>query len=191
MLLHLNKLRIFFSLSLSLSLYHSVSLSLYLSLSLSLSFSPFHWVAGHLFVPVASWCHCLLSSRQLGPASLVIATWWSLVVGIPEVTNSVTLLYMKFGIRNPEFGICYSFSNHGNYLVFVSEYLFSYSSTSKLRLVRLPTDVVGKVRCSAFHTYRYVIKSFKSFYASWILDCTRMRVAQYHLTLIKEINTNK
>ena len=37
---------------------------------------------------------------------------------------------MKFGIRNPEFGICYSFSNHGNYLVFVSEYLFSYSSTS-------------------------------------------------------------
>ena len=102
-----------------------------------------------------------------------------------EVTNSVTSLYMKFGIRNPEFGICYSFSNHGNYLVFVSEYLFSYSSTSKLRLVRLPTDVVGKVRCSAFHTCIYVIKSFKSFYASWILDCTRMRVAQYHLTLIK------
>ena len=83
------------------------------------------------------WCkggHILISkivsSCQLGPASLVIATWWSLVVGIPEVTNSVTLLYMKFGIRNPEFGICYSFSNHGNYLLFVSEYLFSYSSTS-------------------------------------------------------------
>ena len=36
---------------------------------------------------------------------------------------------MKIGIRNPEFGIWYSFSNHGNYLVFVSEYLFSYSST--------------------------------------------------------------
>ena len=46
-----------------------------------------------------------------------------------EVTNSVTSLYMKFGIRNPEFGICYSFSNHGNYLVFVSKYLFSYFST--------------------------------------------------------------
>ena len=50
-----------------------------------------------------------------------------------EVTNSVTSLYMKFGIRNPEFGICYSFSNHGNYLLFVSEYLFSYSSTSNFQ----------------------------------------------------------
>ena len=53
-----------------------------------------------------------------------------------EVTNSVTSLYMKFRIRNPEFGICYSFSNHGNYLVFVSEYLFGYSSTSNLGYVK-------------------------------------------------------
>ena len=56
---------------------------------------------------------------------------------------------MKFGIRNPEFGICHSFSDHGNYLVFVSEYLFSYSSTSINQLMIYQ----GKYRILLFNVF--------------------------------------